>query len=84
VNELFHIELLRQDRGLDRRVEFRGWVSDDAIMDARRDYLGALLIDDCQGEGRTAADWLLALEYIVRRAIQRESAQQPGAGQGEG
>ena len=28
MSELFHVELIRQDFTLERRLEFRGWVSD--------------------------------------------------------
>jgi hypothetical protein len=56
------MELYRDHDGL----HFRGFVADAEYP--RLDAMDRMLVADCSGEGRTAADWLLALECIFRRA----------------
>lgn len=48
------------------RIYFREW--------PRLDPVDRMLIKDCQGEGRTCADWLLALETLFRRMLEQQKA----------
>lgn len=53
----------------DEAVHFRGLVRLDDFP--RLDAFDRMLIDDCGRDGASAADWLLALECIFRRAEQQ-------------
>jgi hypothetical protein len=56
---------------MERTVEgdllFSGRVSATNFARLRLDNFDRALLADCEGTGRTAADWLLALETIFRR-----------------
>ena len=56
-------------RDVDGALVFEGRV--EATDFPRLDAFDLTLVDECGAEGATAADWLLALECIFRRAQQQ-------------
>lgn len=57
---------------IDGTLEFRGVIADSDLEELQLDSFDMLVLKDCQSEGRTAADWLLGLELIFRRLIERQ------------
>lgn len=56
-------------RDIDGAIVFEGRVE---VSDfPRLDPFDSALVNECDAEGSTAADWLLALECIFRRAEQQ-------------
>jgi hypothetical protein len=59
--------VLWREAGTDT-LRFKGQVSDNDLAAVRNDTLGRMLLKDCAGCDVSAADHLLALEYIFRNA----------------
>lgn len=58
---------MRMVRTVEGDLLFSGAVSATDFARLRLDNFDRALLADCQGEGRSAADWLLALETVFRR-----------------
>jgi hypothetical protein len=66
-----HMELRRD---VDGSIVFCGRFNAADLLRIRLDPFDRALLDDCGAEGRTAADWLLALEMLFRRAREQAGA----------
>lgn len=67
-----HMEIARNVR--DRRIEFKGYITEDEIDSLSLSHFDRAVIADCEGRGRRAADWLLALELIFRKLDQAKGS----------
>jgi hypothetical protein len=72
---------MQLERTADGDLRFSGVVHGTDFARLRLDSFDRSLIADCEGEGRSAADWLLALETIFRRMREQGIA---GRGLAEG
>lgn len=72
-----HRTTMRLERTMEGDLLFSGSVSVADFAHLRLDNLDRALLDDCNGEARSAADWLLALEMLFRRMSEQRLIPSP-------